>query len=219
MKTVFVVIFLAFLNLNYANGQGINNVPKSIGTDPVAKSSKSRPYPRKLSEMDEEPLSKDTSKNEVYRLKAIRWMLDPTFKDTSKNEVHIIKRERWVLDPVVIRIEMKNDSYVLLWKEYRHTDKIEPYKIIVDTQKVIDKVTWDSFKSNLDKINFWKMDSKPQITVIGFDGETWTLEGKKNNDYHYVNRWGPNSRSDFFRCCLYIVSLTGMKIDRDGTIR
>ena len=62
----------------------------------------------------------------------------------------------------------------------------------------------------LTKIDFWGMDTNEK--VMGNDGAQWVLEGKLDKKYHVVNRWTPNSSSNYYKCCDFLIGLTDLKI-------
>ncbi len=38
-------------------------------------------------------------------------------------------------------------------------------------------------------MNYWRLEKHPSVS--GFDGASWIIEGFKNGQYHYVEKWSP----------------------------
>jgi hypothetical protein len=109
---------------------------------------------------------------------------------------------------IVIIIQKHDDVYTIYWKE-GNDDHKHP-KLLISSQKNIDKVAWDRFMNKLSHTNFWNMNAT-EITN-GSDGAIWLLEGKTTNKYHVVDRWSPGPPTDYYRCCDFLIELTNLKI-------
>ncbi|HZS09585.1 MAG TPA: hypothetical protein VFD58_32455, partial [Blastocatellia bacterium] len=64
---------------------------------------------------------------------------------------------------------------------------------------------WDEFVRQLGAICYWKLATKDD--ALGNDGAEWILEGIRENRYHLVNRWSPES-GGYREACLYLLKLS-----------
>jgi len=107
-------------------------------------------------------------------------------------------------EPMAFRLlKSGKESFKLVIKKTGGAGGYEPGEIIVN--KTID-LSNKQIHDLLDKINecdFWNMPS--QEKDIGADGSQWILEGKKGGEYHFVDRWSPESG------CIYEIGRMFMK--------
>jgi hypothetical protein len=47
---------------------------------------------------------------------------------------------------------------------------------------------WRQITNAIDELGFWRMTTTLD-NVLGNDGTVWTIEGRRNDRYHYVGRW------------------------------
>jgi len=146
------------------------------------------------------------------------------YKDTSSNESYRFTWIRSFHKPLVIRIERSADRYNLYWKEWSGEGGYSWGKIIVDDKKSVDESAWREFKDKLHKADFMGMtiqnnvvgtDQNDVIVIDHTDGAHWILEGKTATTYHVVDRWSPGASSTYYRCCDFLISLTGLEIKSD----
>ena len=82
----------------------------------------------------------------------------------------------------------------------------EPGKLLVKNKYNVTQAQWCEFMDLLDKADFWNL---PTIDrEVGLDGSDWILEGVRENRYHIVDRWTPDS-GDFREACLFLLKVTG----------
>jgi hypothetical protein len=112
-------------------------------------------------------------------------------------------------NPISIRIEKEGENYKLIWKLCNGAGGYEPGDLIVDKEKLIDKITWDEFKTKISNADFWNLDIGRQ--TLGLDGAEWILEGVTSNNYYVVNMWSP-TKGNFYDCCSYLIDLTDLNI-------
>jgi len=146
-------------------------------------------YSEQLEALDEPVVFLDKSHREIYRFTWLR-SFDP---------------------PIVIRIEQNNGQYLIFWKVGNGAGGYKPKKVFTFNQKIISKAIWNEFINRLNKINFWEMDTK-ETGPFGTDGSEWILEGKVAGKYHVVDRWTPGEKTNYYKCCDYLIGLTGIKI-------
>ena len=115
-------------------------------------------------------------------------------------------------NPVAIRIENKGETYRLTWKVTDGAGGYAPGKLITNKSKIISVDEWNKFINLLEAAKYWNM---PVISHdrMGTDGSQWILEGIQNGNYHVVDRWTPEN-SDYEKCGLYLIELTGLKVKR-----
>ena len=93
---------------------------------------------------------------------------------------------------------------------YLETDGLggyEPGKLIVKNKFAMSQTQWCEFMDLLDKADFWHLPTQAD-RVVGTDGSRWILEGVRENRYHLVDRWTPDS-GDFREACLFLLKVTG----------
>jgi hypothetical protein len=49
---------------------------------------------------------------------------------------------------------------------------------------------WERLQHAISTVNFWSLNRGPELPG-GLDGAQWTIEGRRDNDYHAVHRWSP----------------------------
>jgi hypothetical protein len=189
-----VILFFLLVSLKFAEGLNAQQV-KYFPVDSAEKlgftSFVVQWYSRQLFAMKEPVLFNDKTNREVYRFTWLR-----TFHH-----------------PISIRIEKRGDSYLLFWKLCNGAGGYAPGKLVVDSQKALSKAVWRTFIAKVELTKFWSMETNKR--ELGMDGSEWILEGKENNKYHVVSRWTPSPSDDLYRCCDFLIQLTGLKIIGD----
>jgi hypothetical protein len=126
----------------------------------------------------------------------------------EKGEIFRFTWLRTFNNPVAIRIIRNNEDYKISWKMCDGLGGYEPGELIVDTEKKINKKTWDDFQILLKKTNFWNMSTTKDDN--GADGSQWILEATDSIRYHVVDRWSPKN-NNYYQCCFYLIRLTDIK--------
>jgi hypothetical protein len=141
-------------------------------------------YSRHLKAMDETSLDSMAGSDETYRFLWLR-----TFHH-----------------PIAIRVWRKAEERNMVFKELDGAGGYDPGKLIANQTRQLGADEWDKFIDLLQQASYWRLptDSKDG----GCDGAQWVLEGKKDNQYHIVDRWSPQSGS-YSEACLYLVKLSG----------
>ncbi len=67
---------------------------------------------------------------------------------------------------------------------------------------------WYKFIKLLRQASYWQLSTESKNG--GKDGAQWILEGKKDKQYHLVDRWTPR-RGSYSEACLYLLKLSGQK--------
>jgi len=63
--------------------------------------------------------------------------------------------------------------------------------------------------------NFWNLPYELDEGIIGVDGSTWIVEGYKDGQYHFVNRWSPDESDPFRQFAWFLMSLTKKRFYHD----
>ena len=134
---------------------------------------------------------------------------------TGKSEIYRFTWLRSFHDPVSIRLQKRRDDIEIITKI---SDGIgfSHGRIIFYEDKDISRKQWLSFKSLINKLNYWELPE--QAREIGAtDGAGWVLEGYLNSKYHYVSRWSPdlNGHIEFMNICKFLMALSGISLDPD----
>jgi len=132
------------------------------------------------------------------------------YSDPSPKAIYRLTWLRTFHNPVAIRIEKNGNTYQLYWKVSSGAGGYKPGKLTIDKRKVIDKSLWNKFQNQLHELQFWTLKTNEKIS--GNDGSQWILEGKVGKLYHVVDRWTPNTQSNYYRCCNYLIELTDLNI-------
>ena len=157
-------------------------------------------------------VGRDTFINSWYSEQLFAMREPILYLENGSNEIYRFTWLRTFHNPIAIRIEKNGHDYILFWKQCSGAGGYEPGNIEVSTQRVISKVQWDKFKSKVHTLNFWNMNTNEGET-LGTDGSRWILEGKEANKYHVVDRWTPNEKSNFYRCCDFLIQLTDLNVN------
>ena len=78
------------------------------------------------------------------------------------------------------------DKPTLIIKKF---SKKEPRNLLSRTEIKLTEIHLQNLKSFLNGAQFWTLPSEDK--KAGFDGATWILEGIKDGQYHYTERWSP----------------------------
>lgn len=112
---------------------------------------------------------------------------------------------------VSIRLEREADKITLFAKKLESVGGYKPYNLSANVNRQINEGEWCEFISLLDKADFWKLGKDDDFG--GNDGARWALEAVKEERYHLVNRWNPNS-GKYREACLYLLKLSQLKIEK-----
>jgi hypothetical protein len=112
--------------------------------------------------------------------------------------------------PTSIRIWREGEQYWMTVKqldeEWIPDDDGKGLKLSTTRPLHVDE--WALFKRRLISANFWSMPS-PDARGPGFDGFSFTLEGKRAGEYHVVYRWVPEEQN-FTDACNYLIGLSNL---------
>jgi len=143
-------------------------------------------YSKHLKAMDESSLNSMAESDEAYRFLWLR-----TFHH-----------------PIAIRVWRKGEERNMVFKELDGSGGYEPGKLIANRTRRLTTDEWDKFIKLLRQATYWQLSTESKNG--GRDGAQWILEGKKDKQYHLVDRWTPR-RGSYSEACLYLLKLSGQK--------
>ena len=113
--------------------------------------------------------------------------------------------------PVGVRIWRSSTGHFISVKEMSGAGGYEPGSFILKEQRPITADEWDTFMRLLKDSCYWGQPTEDP-NDRGLDGAEWILEGVREDRYHLVDRWTPESGS-FREACLYLLKLSQLPID------
>ena len=156
-------------------------------------------------------IGRDTFLNSWYSQHLFAMKEPVIFNDTSHREIYRFTWLRTFHNPVAIRIEKDEENYFLVWKVCDGAGGYDPGALKVNQQMRISEHDWIEFQSNLSKSKFWQEETNDSDNM-GLDGSHWILEGKKDDEYHVVDRWTPKADSKYYQTCNYLIQLTNYRV-------
>jgi hypothetical protein len=117
--------------------------------------------------------------------------------------------------PITIRVWRSGEEKNLVFKELDYIENDLPGKVIAQENRRITADEWNEFTNLLQEASYWQLPIEGELT--GVDGARWILEGKKDEQYHVVDRWSPAPMYDelmpeggsYREVCLYLMKLSG----------
>lgn len=76
------------------------------------------------------------------------------------------------------------------------------------TARTLTDFEWREFTRLLDQASYWNVSSKVD-EVFPEDGAVWFLDGFRNENHHWVQRFVPNA--EFAELCKYLMRLSGLE--------
>ena len=145
-----------------------------------------------------EPIDLANSQTEVYRVG-----ISPTFEN-----------------PVLFRIAKDYNGVVLISKRISGQGGYDPGRLKQQKTRKLSNEEWNQFLKLLEAASFWNLptdlvnspDQKGQMTIC-LDGTDWLIEGHRNNKYHGVVRYCPES-TEFMAVGRYLLNISGLKLKR-----
>ena len=143
----------------------------------------------------------------------LRAMGEPTLLYTpdSSSERYRFLWLRSFHPPVAVHVWRVGDSHFITVKQTNGQGGYRPGKLITYVTRSLTKAEWDYFVSLLERSCYWHLPTTSD-EPIGTDGAQWILEGVREERYHVVDRWTPQS-GDFREACLYLLKLSNLGID------
>jgi hypothetical protein len=151
--------------------------------------------------------------------RSLQEMAEPSFESivTAGVESYRFVWLRSFHPGVAVRVWKCSGGYCMTAKQLDSVDKyvdgkfLPSAKLAINTSRSLSAVEWNGFISLLDRAHFWSLptvDGGP----IANDGAAWLLEGARQSKYHLVDRQSPLT-GDYFDACMFLLKLSGLKID------
>ena len=152
--------------------------------------------------------SLDAFRNEWYS-KHLKAMDEPAIPSiTGANETYRFLWLRTFHHPIAIRLWRTGEERNIVFKELSGAGGYEPGKLITNQTQQLSADEWDMFIKLLQEASYWRLPTESKDLAL--DGAQWILEGKKDEQYHLVDRWSPKGGS-YREACLYLLKLSGQK--------
>ncbi|HLL99508.1 MAG TPA: hypothetical protein VK400_00500 [Pyrinomonadaceae bacterium] len=157
----------------------------------------------------------DNFMNDWYG-KHLRAMNEKSLLDVSdgKTEIYRFLWLRSFHHPVFVRVERSPNQIKLFTAESDGAGGYEPGKILRSSSRNLDQTEWCEFLKLLRAANYWNLPTN-DCDLMGTDGAQWVLEGVRDNRYHIVDRWSPET-GEYREACVYLLRLAGFEIDKLG---
>ncbi len=148
--------------------------------------------------------------------KHLKTMKEPSLwriskESKTKNEVYRFLWLRTFHHPVAVCLTVEQDGTgKLIGKMTSGAGGYAPGTLLTNKNISLTAVQVSSFLKQLEKLKFWEMPSKDK--GMGNDGAEWIIEGVKNQKYHLVDRWSPES-GEFRKAALMLFQFSELKVD------
>ncbi|HEX8736177.1 MAG TPA: hypothetical protein VF721_12690 [Pyrinomonadaceae bacterium] len=183
------------------------NFPALARQIPEIKKGKSGYFPKNA--FAEEWAGADDFRNDWYG-EYLRWMGEKSLLDASDGGAEIY-RFFWLRSfdrPIFMRVERRGNRIKLFTKELS-----APQTVSRNYSRNLDRTEWCEFLKLLRQADYWNLPTSQRVD--GVDGAQWLLEGVRENRYHLVDRWTPQT-GEFREACIYLLRLSGVEIDKLG---
>jgi hypothetical protein len=101
----------------------------------------------------------------------------------------------------------------LTYKIFKGTSGFNIGKIdTLNELNIEDNILYD-FESLINDTGFWEAKENSNER-LGYDGSTWIIEGIKNKEYHYVNRWSPEENDPLYKIGEKMIEISRQKFDK-----
>jgi hypothetical protein len=116
-------------------------------------------------------------------------------------------------DQVSVRLEKANENIVFHVVRLSLEEGSKPGKIVSTSKRKVSQAFWDRVVKQVEKAGFWSMPEFEPVkpgdrTIDILDGDSLTVEGKKDGKYHWVHRRNPEP-GDFVDLCRMMLFATG----------
>jgi hypothetical protein len=140
--------------------------------------------------------------------KHLRTMSEPSLscKEPSGEIYRFLWLRTWG-HPIAVRIDNKKNDTIVSAVELDGAGGYEPGKVLRRIQRKLTQTESKQVSEYLKAIDFWKIPT--QVHSDGLDGAQWIVEGRRELQYHVVDRWSPESGS-YHEFCIFLLKLAGM---------
>lgn len=113
--------------------------------------------------------------------------------------------------PVAVSIWQSGGEQFVSVKQLDGAGGYKSGQLITNERRSVTTSEWDGFTRILEQVCYWRLASQDD-EILGEDGSQWILEGRRENRYHLVDRWTP--QTGYFReACIYLLKLSQLNIE------
>lgn len=141
----------------------------------------------------------------------LKSMNEPVLFADNSNNIYRFTWLRTFHAPIIIRVEERDNVYMLFWKQTNGAGGYGPGQLVDDESKRLTGNEWNTVMKYLEDLDFWNQPTIKRDGILGNDGSQWILEGVKEGNYHVIDRWTPE-KNTYYELGKYLIELTGMKI-------
>lgn len=113
--------------------------------------------------------------------------------------------------PIVVRLSWLRDGGDLVAVVLDGAGGYEPGKVAKTVRRRIEGREWQSLQAAL--TGFWTLPTKNKADANGCDGAQWIIEGRRQGQYHIVDRWTPDDGA-YRDLGLLFLKLTGIEVPK-----
>lgn len=134
------------------------------------------------------------------------------YNHSGETEIYRFTWLRSFDNPVAIRVQKQGNNVSLFAKVTNGAGGYEAGQIKLDTVFNVSEQQWRELKALVERTEFWHLPSR--VDDHGKDGAEWILEGVRNKQYHWVERWSPTTErhAEFRAVCEYLLNLSKVPI-------
>ncbi len=149
-----------------------------------------------------------------------------TRNDTSALETYRFLWLRTFHRPVSVRLTIISEGNgVVVTKISDGQGGYKPGKLVTNRISEVSRVQVQDLLERLQRVDFWSMPTEPTqanattrdpssggnvVALPPVDGAQWIVEGRKNGNYHVVDRWSPGNDT-YAQLCKVLLQLGGVK--------
>ena len=116
-------------------------------------------------------------------------------------------------NPISIRLEKRDNEYLLFVKRANGAGGYSPGKLVQNDTIRITENQWDNVISKIYNLNFWEIPTVEKSNLIVMDGAEWIFEARKNDKYNMVYRQSGKG-TEIKELCMMLYDLSGLKIKK-----
>ena len=116
-------------------------------------------------------------------------------------------------NPISIRLEKRNNDYLLIIKRANGAGGYNPGQVIQNDTIPIIESQWNEVISKIYNINFWGIPTVEKSDLVVSDGAEWIFEARKDGKYHMVYRQTSRG-TEINELCMMLYKLSGLRIKR-----
>lgn len=116
-------------------------------------------------------------------------------------------------NPISLRLELRNDEYLLFVKRANGAGGYNPGQVVQNDTIRITESQWNEVISKIYNINFWGISTVEKSDMIVMDGAMWIFEARKDNNYNMVYRQ-TSKGAEINELCMLLLNISGLKIKK-----